>query len=78
MERVKLTTLRRDLFRVVDRVLESGVPVAIDRNGRTLLLVPQEPASRLARLPRRKLIRGDPLALVNAKVGTWREPRKLR
>jgi antitoxin (DNA-binding transcriptional repressor) of toxin-antitoxin stability system len=78
MERLKLTVLRRNLFRVVDQVLATGVPVAVDRHGKTVLLLPQDPPSRLARLPRRKLIRGDVASLPDTKVGTWREPRNLK
>jgi hypothetical protein len=79
MEKLTLTTLRRRLFEVADRVLETGVPVAIERRGKTLLLTPRDGAvSKLARLKRRNLIRGKPETLVDAKAGTWREPRNLR
>lgn len=77
MEKLTLTALRRRLFEVADQVLRTGVPVAIQRRGRTLLLSPASAPSRLARLKRRKLIRGKPEALVNVKVGEWREPKNL-
>lgn len=35
-------------------------------------------AGGLARLKRRKLIRGNPESLVEVKVGKWRKPRNLR
>lgn len=78
MEKLTLTTLRHKLFEVADRVLETGIPVAIERRGKTLLLTPQDAGSKLARLKPRKLIKGRAEALVNAKVGTWREPRNLK
>ena len=77
MEKLTLTTLRKKLFEVADRVLDTGVPVAIERRGRTLLLTPQAGASKLARLKRRKLIRGVPETLAETEAGTWREPRNL-
>ena len=78
MEKLTLTTLRENLFAVADRVIETGVPVAIERRGKTLLLAPQEPARRLARLRRRKLIKGTPSRLVGVKAGKWREVQNLR
>lgn len=78
MEKLTLTTLRHQLFEVADRVLETGVPVAIERRGKTLLLAPQAVVPRLARLKRRKLVKGGPESLLNVKAGTWREPRNLK
>lgn len=78
MEKLTLTTLRHKLFEVADRVLETGVPVAIERRGKTLLLTPQAAGSKLARLRQRKLINGRAESLVNAKVGTWRGPRNRK
>ena len=77
MEKLTLTALRQRLFEVADQVLRTGVSVAIRRRGRTLLLSPASAPSKLARLKRRKLIRGKPEALVNVKVGEWREPKNL-
>jgi hypothetical protein len=77
MDKLTLTTLRERLFEVADRVIETGVPVAIERRGKTLLLAPQEPTPRLARLRRRKLIKGAPGSLVDVKAGRWREVRNL-
>lgn len=78
MEKLTLTTLRHRLFEVADRVLETGVPVAIERRGKTLLLTPQATASKLARLKPRKLVQGASESLVKVKVGTWRESRNLK
>ena len=78
MEKLTLTTLRHRLFEVADRVLETGVPVAIERRGKTLLLTPQTTESKLARLKRRKLVKGVSESLVNAKAGTWHEPANLK
>ena len=78
MEKLTLTTLRHRLFEVADRVLETGVPVAIERRGKTLLLTPQTAGSKLARLKRRKLVKGAPESLAQTKVGRWREPANLK
>ena len=78
MEKLTLTTLRERLFEVADRVIETGIPVAIERRGKTLLLTAEAPTSRLARLKRRKLIRGAPGLLVGVKAGKWHEARNLK
>lgn len=48
MPKITLTELRKDLFRLADKALETGEPVVIERNGRTMVLMeagkPFEPA----------------------------------
>lgn len=77
MEKLTLTALRQRLFQVADQVLKTGVPVAIERHGKTLLLMPQTGIPKLARLKKRKLLKGSPESLVNEKVGEWHELRNL-
>lgn len=77
MQKMTLTALRSQLFKVADQVLQSGEPVIIERNGRRLLLSSQEPPSRLARLRRRALIVGDAASLDTQKVSAWHEPENL-
>jgi hypothetical protein len=75
MNDITLTTLRKSLFRVADRVLSTGTPARIRRGGRILTLsadvLPRDPG-RLARLKRRNLISGDESGLWKVKVGKWR------
>ncbi len=78
MEKLTLTALRHRLFHVADQVLTTGTPVAIERHGKTLLLVAQAKRSRLAGLKRRKLIHGRTESLVSVKAAQWREPENLR
>lgn len=63
---ITASSLRADLYRLLDRVLETGEPLVIERKGRRLRVVPDAPPSRLARLPRRpEVIQGDPADLVH-------------
>ena len=63
--RVTPTQLRRNLYRILDRVLQTGTPVEIDRDGKLLKIVPVERQSRLERLtPHPGTIVGDPEELV--------------
>jgi hypothetical protein len=57
--------LREDIYNILDRILETGEPVEVERKGRLLRIsVELPPASRLARMKKRAgLINGDPEAL---------------
>jgi antitoxin (DNA-binding transcriptional repressor) of toxin-antitoxin stability system len=66
-ESISLTELRQRLFELADRVVASGEPIVIVRNGVRLRLVREEPAvaiekaGRLARLVERDIVIGPPL-----------------
>jgi N-acyl-D-aspartate/D-glutamate deacylase len=52
--------LREDIYRVLDHVLATGEPVEIERNGRRLRIVANEPPAKLARLVSRpEVVSGD-------------------
>lgn len=42
--------LRQDIYRLIDNVLETGEPLEIERKGRRLRLVAEEPIDRLSRI----------------------------
>ena len=58
--------LRENVYRILDEVLETGVPVEIERKGRRVRIVPVAPPSRLDRLqPHPDYVVGDPEELVH-------------
>ncbi|HEX2164760.1 MAG TPA: type II toxin-antitoxin system prevent-host-death family antitoxin [Thermoanaerobaculia bacterium] len=58
--------LRENIYRILDEVLETGVPVEIERRGRMLKIVPVETRGRLANLkPNPGFVIGDPEDLVH-------------
>ena len=59
------SSLRENIYRILDEILETGVPVEIERKGKFLLIAPVEPRSKLANLKPRDLIVGDPEDLVH-------------
>ena len=60
-----VTELRKDIYRVLDDVLESGVPQEVTRGSRTLMIVPAGGKRlRLEDLPRREALNCTPDALV--------------
>jgi hypothetical protein len=69
-----ITALRADLYRLLDQVLETGVPIEVERNGRRLRIVAVESTSRLDRIrPMPGLILGDPDDIVHMDwSGEWR------
>ncbi|MBI4730387.1 MAG: type II toxin-antitoxin system Phd/YefM family antitoxin [Acidobacteria bacterium] len=78
MTPLTLTALRKKLYEVVDRVLETGVPAVVERRGRRLLIIPDATVpTKLSRLKRRRGIVGDPDDLVSTHVGEWTEARNL-
>lgn len=59
------TELRKDIYRVLDEVLETGVPQEVSRGARTLVIVPAGGQRlRLADLPRREALNCTPDELV--------------
>ncbi len=71
---VTASELRADIYRLLDRVLESGVPLEIARGNRRLRIVAVDPPSRLDRLPSRpEVMAVDPEDLVHLDWSTeWR------
>jgi N-acyl-D-aspartate/D-glutamate deacylase len=57
---ITASRLRDNIYRLLDQVLETGVPVEIERNGRRLRIVAEDAPSRLDRLVRRpEVVIGD-------------------
>lgn len=66
--RLTASRLRQDIYRILDRILETGVPVEIERHGKVLKIVPPESKSKLDSLRRRDYLRVDPEEVVH---GDW-------
>ena len=70
---ISASALRQDLYRLLDRVLDTGAPVEIARRGRVLRIVADPPTASLDRLEPRDFIVGDPGDLVHLDwSGEWR------
>jgi hypothetical protein len=61
-DRYTATKLRSDIYQILDRVLETGVPAVIERGGRLLKIVPED---RRFVLVERDVLRCDPEELVH-------------
>jgi antitoxin (DNA-binding transcriptional repressor) of toxin-antitoxin stability system len=73
-EPLTASRLRENVYRILDEVLETGVPVEIERRGKILRIVPGEPRDKLDNLtPRPDFLRCDPEDLVHLDwSGEWR------
>ena len=62
MEKDKLTAsaLRKNIYNILDEVLETGLPATIERKGRTLQIIALDPPSKLVRLKPRDFMVGNP------------------
>jgi antitoxin (DNA-binding transcriptional repressor) of toxin-antitoxin stability system len=63
---ITASELRQNVYKLLDQVLETGVPLEIERNGRRLRVVPGDPPPKLSRLvAHADFIVGDPDELVH-------------
>jgi hypothetical protein len=58
--RVTASELRANVYSLLDRVLETGEPLEIDRKGRLLRVVADRRPSKLSNVKVRNAIVGDP------------------
>ena len=65
MKRLSASKLREDIYRILDRVRETGRPVEIDRKGTVLKIVGPVPGSRLSGLKKRPVLKVPPDAIVH-------------
>ena len=72
-----LTALRARLYEVVDQVLETGVPQIIERRGKRLKIVLDEPRDKFDNLIPHRTIVGDPDDLIDLTVSEWNEASNL-
>lgn len=77
--KITLTTLRKQIYQVMDHVLNTGIPVEIERKGRHLFIVPDKNASsKLGKLKKRKGIVGNPDDLIHVKAAKWTGEKHLK
>lgn len=66
MKTVTATELRSDVYKLLDEVLATGVPLEVKKAGRTLRIVPVEPVDKFANMEfRPDVVNGDPADLVH-------------
>lgn len=66
--------LRENIYNILDEILETGVPVEVERRGRRLRIVPVDAPSKLDNLePHPEYLAVDPETIVHLDwSGEWR------
>lgn len=63
---ISATKLRANLYKVLEQVAKSGVPVEVEHKGRRLKIVPGEQPDKLSRLkPHPEYLKVDPDLIVH-------------
>ena len=70
METYKSSEFRKNLFSIIDHIIQSGLPVEILKNGHKLKLILDEPVGRNKNLKTHNIIVGDPEELVGLSFET--------
>jgi antitoxin (DNA-binding transcriptional repressor) of toxin-antitoxin stability system len=76
---MSLTYLRSHLYKIVDEVIDSGVPVEIERHGQKIRIMSVQPKDKLNRLKQHKnVVTGDSDELVHFDwSNNWDEKKNL-
>lgn len=65
MANITTTQLRSNLYKILDKVLETGRPITVERKGQVLSIVPPQKRRKLDALKKHDCIVGDPEDLVH-------------
>ena len=57
--------LRQNIYQLLDQVLDTGVPLEVERKGRKLIITREPPRDKLDNLKRRDCLVGDPEDIVH-------------
>ena len=75
---ITATKLRQNLYRILDEILDSGIPVKINRKGEILKIMPEKKKSKLERLTEHSTIIGDPESIISINFDNeWKENDNL-
>jgi hypothetical protein len=78
MIKMTATRLRQDIYNILDNVIETGIPVEIERKGGKLKIFPEKRKNKLDNLKKRELVVGDPEAIINIDwMKEWNEGEKI-
>jgi len=76
---VTASALRQNIYKTLDRVIATGIPVEIVRRRKRLRIIPVDQKSKLSNLRKRDVLKGDPESLVHMDwsnewgPGEWKE-----
>lgn len=59
------STVRKNIYRLLDKVLETGIPLEIERKGRRLKIISDGNVLKLDNLKKRDILNTDPEEIVH-------------
>ena len=62
---ITASTLRGNIYRLLDQVIESGQPLEIERKGSLLKIIPEDRPAKMSRLIKHRCLQGDPQSIVD-------------
>lgn len=63
--KITATSFRKNLYALLDRVIETGNPIDIERKGKIIRILAIEPKSKLSNLKKRNVINGNPEDIIS-------------
>ena len=74
---ISLSALRQDLFKSVDQVIATGIPIEVKRKGRIVKIIVEDKKDKLANLKSHDCVVGDLDDLVEFKMHHWNKEPEL-
>lgn len=62
---MSISALRQDIYKILDRILETGVPLEIERKKGRLRIVPVKKRKKLSNLKKRQIMKCRPEDIVH-------------
>ena len=62
---IKPSHLREDIYNLLDRIIETGIPLEIKRKGKILKVMLDKKASKLSNLKKRDVMSTDPQSYIH-------------
>ena len=67
------STLRQNIYKLLDQVLETGQPIEILRKGKILQIISKKPVNKIQNLKKRSIVNGNPESIVHIDwFETWK------
>ncbi len=59
------SSLRKNIYRILDKISETGIPVEIERKGKKLKIISSGEVQKLSNLKKRNIFNGSPEELIH-------------
>ncbi len=71
---ISASALRQNIYRILDEVIQKGIPVDIVRKGETLKIIPAKTENKLKNLKNRKIMKYKPETYIHMDwYHTWKK-----